>query len=209
MYKVFIENRPIIFTKINSEGNGEPFILSRELQSIEFDLVPRIVDFPENEVVFIGCDVVEEEMDRLFAGHEMITAAGGIVERKGEFLFIERNGKWDLPKGKVEVNETVEDAATREIEEECGIQGLEWKSFICVTYHTYVFKEKQVLKKTIWFAFDYASLENGCPQLEEGISAVNWLKESEMEVVRRNTYASILDVLDTYFLVKEASNIQE
>jgi 8-oxo-dGTP pyrophosphatase MutT (NUDIX family) len=209
MYKVFIENRPIIFTKINGEGNGESFILSKELQSIEFDLVPRMVDLPENEVVFIGCDLVEEEMDRLFSGHEMITAAGGIVERKDEFLFIERNGKWDLPKGKVEVNETVEDAAAREIEEECGIQGLEWKAFICVTYHTYVFKEKQVLKKTIWFAFDYASLENGSPQLEEGISAVKWLKESEMEVVRRNTYASILDVLDTYFLVKEASNIQE
>ena len=38
----------------------------------------------------------------------IIKAAGGLVENaKGEFLFIFRNKKWDLPKGKVEKNEKI------------------------------------------------------------------------------------------------------
>src|SRR5688572_10378102 len=39
-----------------------------------------------------------------------IEAAGGFIEREQEFLYIRRHDRWDLPKGKLEKKESVEDA---------------------------------------------------------------------------------------------------
>lgn len=54
-------------------------------------------------------------------------SAGGVVfkpNRQPELLLIlDRYGHWTLPKGRVEIGETVEQAALREIREETGIQG--------------------------------------------------------------------------------------
>ena len=47
-----------------------------------------------------------------------------VYNDKGEILFIFRNGKWDLPKGGTEKNETMEETAMREVEEETGVNGL-------------------------------------------------------------------------------------
>ena len=52
-----------------------------------------------------------------------VRAAGGIVTAPdGTMLLIQRNGRWDLPKGKVEPGETLLQAALREVEEETGIK---------------------------------------------------------------------------------------
>src|SRR3954469_24811116 len=51
-----------------------------------------------------------------------IEAAGGFIEKNDEFLAIHRHGRWDLPKGKLEKNESYEEGAIRECEEECGIK---------------------------------------------------------------------------------------
>ncbi len=57
-----------------------------------------------------------------------VRAAGGIVMMNEEcgmrnkMLLIRRNGRWDLPKGKVEPGETLLQAAFREVEEETGIK---------------------------------------------------------------------------------------
>ena len=49
---------------------------------------------------------------------KLILAAGGLVKKQQDYLFIYRNGKWDLPKGKLENNETFSQCALREVEEE-------------------------------------------------------------------------------------------
>ncbi len=57
-----------------------------------------------------------------------VTAAGGLVENeKGEVLLIFRRGKWDLPKGKLDPGETIEQCAVREVEEETGLKNIELK----------------------------------------------------------------------------------
>ena len=77
-----------------------------------------------------------------------IGAAGGLVKNEaGEYLFIYRNDKWDLPKGKIEKAERVKDAAVREVEEECGIKVSKLEEKICKTYHVYIYKGEVVLKK--------------------------------------------------------------
>ncbi len=62
-----------------------------------------------------------------------VRAAGGIImlnhnsslithHSSPKMLLIQRNGRWDLPKGKVEPGETLLQAALREVQEETGIK---------------------------------------------------------------------------------------
>ena len=98
-------------------------------------------------------------MWRDFCSHyQLIEAAGGVVvNSKREVLWILRNGKWDLPKGKVELGEKVEDAAVREVEEECAVRGISRGALLGVTYHTYSYKSEAILKKTYWYAMTCSS----------------------------------------------------
>ena len=51
-----------------------------------------------------------------------VRAAGGVVRRDGEVLLVHRPkyDDWTFPKGKLDVGESDEDAALREVEEETG-----------------------------------------------------------------------------------------
>jgi 8-oxo-dGTP pyrophosphatase MutT (NUDIX family) len=200
MYKVFIENRAIIFTEENNISADSLTITSDKLVSIEKDLLP-ILHLNENKSeIFIVCENPELEIQRLFSDYDKITAAGGIVRRKNEFLFIKRNGFWDIPKGKIEeTDESIEEAALREVEEECGIKCSEIVGVIAVTYHTYTFEGVPTLKKTYWFSMLYEGKKSLKPQLEEGITKAKWLKMEDLDSVRKNTFASILEVMAIYF----------
>lgn len=132
-----------------------------------------------------------------FSKFNWIEAAGGLVRCQETFLFIERLGKWDLPKGKLEEGETPLEGAAREIIEECGIENkLQNGEWLENTYHTYWMKGKSVVKKTYWFTFDYDGNRNLVPQTEEGITAVSWLQREEFNKVKENTYPSILEVIN-------------
>ena len=96
--------------------------------------------------------IIEENWKDFCSKFIMIEAAGGLVFNKdGHILMIFRNGKWDLPKGKLEIGESVEECAKREVEEECGIYGLDIIEKLLDTYHTYKLKGNKILKKTYWY----------------------------------------------------------
>ena len=50
-----------------------------------------------------------------------IKAAGGIVIKDDKILFINKNGRWDLPKGKMEHGVNKRNTAIIEISEETGL----------------------------------------------------------------------------------------
>jgi hypothetical protein len=126
----------------------------------------------------------------------LIEAAGGLVKNEnGGYLFIYRNDKWDLPKGKVEKEEKVKEAAVREVEEECGIKVSKLNDKICKTYHAYIYKGEVVLKKTHWFNMRCKGQLKLKPQKEEGITDVRWFKRGHIDPVIANTFPSIMDVL--------------
>lgn len=199
MYKVFIENRAIIFTDIIPKKKNSFWVKSNTLQSIAVDLIPLIRETAPNLVIYVYAKEIDTEFERLFNPFEKIEAAGGIVRRKQRFLFIKRNGIWDIPKGKLEINESIEACAIREIEEECGLKNPQIVDFICLTYHTYEYKGRPTLKKTYWYSLKYEGDKLLNPQIEEGITEVKWMKFTAIEKVRKNTFSSIIEVLDTYF----------
>lgn len=199
MYKVFIENRPIIFAQNDALLTNTYCIASELLEKGEEDLALIVKSVPKKKNIVVLSDQIEEEFARIFSEYDFIEAAGGIVKRKKKYLFIKRNGFWDIPKGKLEKKESIEEGAIREIEEECGIAGPIIVSRVGITYHTYRYENKPTIKKTYWFAMEYEGLKQLKGQIEEGITKVEWLKIDELDKVKKKTFPSILEVIQLYF----------
>ncbi|WP_238381695.1 NUDIX hydrolase [Mucilaginibacter pedocola] len=135
---------------------------------------------------------------------KLVEAAGGLVQHEdGTHLFIYRNEKWDLPKGKLEKGEKTKIAAVREVEEECGIKVAKREDKICKTYHMYEWRGKIVLKKTHWYYMKHKGKAKLVPQIEEGITAVRFFNREQVAAIITNTYPSIIDVLEVSELIKE------
>lgn len=141
----------------------------------------------------------EEESDRLFAqfGAQFVPveAGGGLVASpRGEVLMIFRNGRWDLPKGKLEPGEEIAQCAVREVEEECGISGLKLGRLITRTYHLYELEGRWILKRTTWYAMENDGNGDLVPQTEEGITDIRWIAPDNLCSYVEDTYCTIRDV---------------
>ena len=143
---------------------------------------------------------VHPDVERIFKGLldniDVIKAAGGLVKNgEGEYLFIHRLGKWDLPKGKVEDSEKMREAAVREVEEECGVKIDYLGPKIHTSYHTYNMRGKFILKQTNWYEMSVNKSPKLIPQLEEDITEAKWVAPKNLGPIRANTYALILDII--------------
>jgi 8-oxo-dGTP pyrophosphatase MutT (NUDIX family) len=125
-----------------------------------------------------------------------ITAGGGLVSnQEGAFLFMFRRGKWDLPKGKLDKGETIEDCALREVREETGLSKVSLGTHLCTTWHTYRQHQKFYLKQSVWFNMHTTANEVLVPQAEEDISELRWLHEKDWQFIYNNLFPSVKDVL--------------
>lgn len=135
-----------------------------------------------------------------FKNFTVLEAAGGIVLNSNkELLFIQRRGKWDLPKGKIEKGENEEECAVREVEEETGTKNLALKKKIGETYHVYEDFGKHILKISHWFYMTCPAKQEAVPQTEEDITEVKWVKTMHIKEPMKNTYPSIKDILSKFF----------
>ena len=162
------------------------------------DLISEIMDSSiKNHVVFHSdTNLVFKELTKNFT---CINAGGGLViNEKNQILFIFRNGKWDLPKGKIEANETNELGAIREVEEECGVKISKLEKKIAVTYHTYLLENKQILKSNHWFLMYADSNQKLQPQAEENIEKVEWKNIEEIDKLLENSYDSIAELIEVH-----------
>ena len=134
-----------------------------------------------------------------------IIAAGGIVMNPNkEILWIFRRGFWDLPKGKLNPNETVEACAIREVMEETGISNLVLGELILTTTHQYhdTYLDTLVEKTTFWYAMSTDKLQDGIPQTEEDIEAITWVKKEALAPYLAKTYDTIKEVMKSYLSLK-------
>ena len=124
-----------------------------------------------------------------------VRAAGCVVhDDAGNMLLILRNGRWDLPKGKVESGETLLQAALREVEEETGIAPLPTTRYPLPikTYHTFNLYGGWHLKQTSWFDAHVAGRKpGGKPQGEEGITEVAWVTPGEWYRRLQGSYGTL------------------
>jgi ADP-ribose pyrophosphatase YjhB (NUDIX family) len=193
-YKVFIEEKVIYFT--NEEMLDLPKYVGLEPENFQA-LKDSLVD---SEYQFVSLNP-KSAMKYFFSNFKKIKAAGGIVKSDDQQLFIKRNGKWDIPKGKMEKGEKPRETAIREIQEECGLKGaLTIESKLMKNYHCYFMYEQSVLKKTTWFILNFEGSKEVQAQSEEGITEVVWLKKNQLSKVKKNTYSSVRDVLEYYLI---------
>jgi 8-oxo-dGTP pyrophosphatase MutT (NUDIX family) len=126
-------------------------------------------------------------------------AAGGVILKNNSILSIYRYEHWDFPKGHVEAGETDEETAMREVTEETGIDKLVITKDLCYTYHIFPFKNDFVLKETHWYEMHTASGKKPVPQTEESILQTEWIPLQNLNIIRRNTYPALVELIDRCF----------
>lgn len=206
MYKVFINNIPVI---LQSGGENLPqgewpllltFPSDKEANNAIIDLMDGKTDLP---IVISHNSTDDQMLEIAFSGFKRIDAAGGLVlDNSGKLLLIFRNEKWDLPKGKIDKGEAPDAAAVREVMEECGIKGHSIKEALPSTWHCYEHKGNRVLKKTYWYIMQHPGNVRLTPQLEEGITKVEWRSLNDLEDVMKNTYPSVIDCIKALIAVQ-------
>ncbi len=128
-----------------------------------------------------------------------IKAGGGyVLNGHGQLLMIFRRGFWDLPKGKLDLGESIEQCALREVEEECGIAGLSITSPPFSTFHLYKEDGRLVVKESVWFKMHTTDDRSLTPQTEEDIEEARWVEQPIPMPIINGAYLSIREVLDHF-----------
>jgi 8-oxo-dGTP pyrophosphatase MutT (NUDIX family) len=130
----------------------------------------------------------------------IIEAGGIVVNPNKEILWIFRRGFWDLPKGKLDPNETIEACALREVMEETGVSNLVLGDLILTTTHRYhdIYFNSEVEKTTYWYKMTTDQLQDGIPQTEEDIEAIAWVKKEDIAPYLAKTYDTIKQVMEAF-----------
>ncbi len=199
MHTVFVNNRPFRFVDIYEaedwKGNTDCIFLAEGGMSIE-EAIQELED-SKRHPGFILLTANPDVMWQLFTTNcTLIEASGGLVTNElNEYLIIFRKGKYDLPKGKLEYDESPEDGGMREVKEECGIKSLEIIRPLEKTFHTYKKKKVRMLKKTHWFLMKTTDRKL-VPQIEEDIERAEWMTRSQInDNVLQHAYASVEELL--------------
>lgn len=196
-YKVYFDNR--VITVSSEPDRLQNYVLFHKFNDME-GLYNQISQFAVNNDL-LSLNIYSPDIDNLwknFLGWFTVAeAAGGLVKHtSGKYLFIQRYGRWDLPKGHIEPGESPEVCALREVNEECNISGHRILKPLPISYHTYLFENKPYLKKTYWFSMAYTGDMIAEPQVEEGITIAEWLLPREIAQIKSNTWQSLLDLLN-------------
>lgn len=205
MYEVFFNDRKIVISQPGNKSFIKEGVITDNLFSVE-EVKNWFLDFVTSKISLatIVHPAPEKFLKELFfPGFKLIPAAGGVVIRDNKLLFIFRNGKWDLPKGKIDRGETEKEAALREVAEECGIEGHQIFKILPSTYHIFQSPYKEtlgywILKETHWFEMRYSGIENGTPQTNENITKIQWFAKNELGEVLHNTYENLKSIIKLY-----------
>ncbi|MDQ3071951.1 MAG: NUDIX domain-containing protein [Bacteroidota bacterium] len=197
-YKIFIRDVPLIISA-GAEAFDRKHYLPTDWSVLhDLDKIsPRSPRLSGYKGLLWPATSPEEVMEEIKGRLKLVKAAGGIVwNRDHKLLMIYRRGRWDLPKGKIEEEETVETAALREVEEESGVGKLRLLHLFEKSYHIYQEETRWTLKETFWY--EMLSQDEGVPkpQVSEGITEVAWISRGDIAGKLINTYPNVRELVD-------------
>ncbi len=192
---VFFDQQKILFTNRLPEEQAANYRITHGRVDWE-----SFMDFIRSGTKAMAC--ISDDPAALFsefsAMFRQIEAAGGLVaDPTDHWLFIYRRDRWDLPKGMVDPGESPEEAALREVKEECGIGELRIIDQLAPTYHVYPLEGERewAFKKTHWYFLRTRVCCQAEPQTSEGITRAEWKDPELLEDVFSNTYGNIKEML--------------
>ena len=198
MIKIILNNKQIFLTPdyqqlIKDYRLNNALVIYRPDENKASAIVDTLLISDIEHAVLVGDP--ESSLALFKQTFKLIRAGGGVVfNNRNELLFIYRRKKWDLPKGKLDRGESIEQCASREVKEETGLQNLEFVRKICNTYHLYLEKE-MILKETAWYLM-FTEDKWLKPQSEEGIQKAIWVHKNNIRYQLANTYPAIEDIFD-------------
>lgn len=220
MHILYIEHKPVIICKETSPaGRDYPLLSFSKIHNPEPEFLSGLLKSLKDETVngyLITSDAPEKVWAHLLKKFNHWQAAGGLVTNSaGEILLLFRRGKWDLPKGKSEENETPEETALREVSEETGLKNIHIVRKLTETWHSYplsVYKDrvirekgetgKDVLKQTFWFHMTFTGNELTIPQIEEDIMDIQWVRPENIEKYLAYSYPNLKQVFKAAGFIK-------
>ena len=197
---IFFENTPVYLIE-----NLIPFkedLLSEETLLINKFTNSWLAQFLKKEEwknfskVIIKGENISKLKKEFFENFKLIKAGGGLVlNEKGELLLIFRRGKWDLPKGKLEKGEVIDECALREVQEETGLKNVNLMKPSGSTFHTYYLQPRWIIKESIWFQMSATSKEELKPQLEEDITEIKWVSLDQVKNYEQNMFPALIPLI--------------
>lgn len=200
--KIYYYNKPLVLTTDaeafkNEEGITDDYLLLNGSAKENFLSAFEHLKKDRTSGAIIVAPTLTELTDQMHEFYKPVDAGGGVVTNsKGEVLLIYRRGIWDLPKGKLDDGESIEDCAVREVEEETGVEGLILEEKLCNTYHVYSMNKRNLLKRTAWYKMKTDSVAPLNPQAEESIAEAVWVAPEDLEPKVKDTYEAIRVVLN-------------
>lgn len=197
MHKIYFEKRCIIICPPDEQALSDPnaIIFNIGTDPDIHSLIGMVETSESLHRIYIPAPDIEVTYRKVCSEFIEVNAGGGLVSnRRSDFLLINRNGMWDLPKGHQEPGEDIRTTALREVQEETGIDQLQLRDLICITDHCYRRNGMWHLKHTWWYDMLYTDPTDLTPQKEEDISKAAWVAKSSLPAYLLNTYPSIVEV---------------
>ncbi len=199
MYKVFFNQKPIVLTtEITTPKEDSPFFYVKFTNK---KFIVHVLKSKKVKMLFLYHSKEEKLWYYFFNMFKLIEAAGGLVRNlnTNQYLFIFRNKKWDLPKGRINKNEDVKNAAIREVEEETGVENLSIIKPLNTTFHIFKKNRKYRLKKTFWYLMTTDYDKELTPETREGIEKAIWINKDSIPSLKNKMYRNINLVISSYF----------
>lgn len=200
MYKVFIDDIPIILSTEKHIGSQYHSVSIKEANIKE--IVKKI---KKGELYYVNLYHPKEHklLKHLKKQIKPIVAAGGLAyNAKKEILFIRRHNRWDIPKGRAEKGEEIEETAIREVEEETGVSGLKVIKLITTTYHIMKRKGNLRLKETHWFEMHTKFEGLLSPQSSEDITQAVWKNFEDSQKALKDSYENIKLIFPKEYIIE-------
>jgi len=194
MYKVFFNQKPLILTsKIIKSSDSKPLI---HIKFSSKNQILKAIKSKKTKSVYIYHKNIKKLWKIFTKKFPIKDAAGGLVHRSDDkLLFIYRKNRWDLPKGGIEKNELIIEAAQREVKEETGLADLIVIKKIGETFHLFNNGKNYRLKRTYWFEMKSDYKGDLFPQEEEGITSVEWISKKRIPEILENAYENIKGIV--------------